>query len=706
MAIEINVVGSYNDRDIKKAQRDLEKLGKVAGDQGKSITDSMDKLSAGMVAAGTTLTKNVTLPIVGAGAAMFAAFTKQEDAEARLGAALKATGGVAGVTADHILDLASSLQGTTTFGDEATIAAAGLLLTFKDISNAAGDGNDVFDRTIKVGQDLAAFMGTDLDSAMMQLGMAINSPAEGLGRLTRSGINFSDEQKEMIKQMAESGDVLGAQKLILAEVESQFGGTAETMAQTSSGQIKQAFNSLGDAAEGFGEIIAKSVSKVADFLKDLGERFQDLSPETKELIVKAAAIAAALGPMLVIGGKIVGMVSTLTKGVLLFNKVLLANPIFLIVAALVALGVILFLAYQRFEGFREIVDKAFAAIREGVSYAWENVIKPIFEALVAAVQEHLVPVIERLWKAFQEAWPGIQEALQTAWGVIQPILAWLIDLFVQIYTKYLTTLIQVWAAVFNAIITAVGIAWGFLQPIFNAIWAFIRDRLVPILITIGSTAKTIWDAIVAAVRAAWSFVQPIFNSIWAFIRDRLVPIFTRIGSVAKTVWDGIVAAIRGAWNIVGGVFDDLRGGLQTVIDFFRGAINTIGGIFRRIAGAITGAFTGVFDGIKNLWNSTLGGKGFDVPDWPGLPFRGQSFRFPEFHDGGIVPGRRGDEMLAMLEAGELIIPASMVSQMASPPPSEPSKRSDGNTVNVYVNKSDADPYQIGRELLWSMKVAG
>ena len=638
MAITISVAGSYNDRDIKRAQRDLEKLGAVAGDQGKSITDSMDKLSAGMVAAGSALTKSVTLPVVAAGTAMFAAFTKQEDAEARLRAAIKATGGVAGVSADHIFDLASSLQETTTFGDEATIAAAGLLLTFKDISNAAGDGNDVFDRTIKVGQDLAAFMGTDLDSAMMQLGMAINNPAEGLGRLTRSGINFSDEQKDMIKQMVETGDTLGAQKAILAEVESQFGGTAETMAQTSSGQIKQALNSLGDAAEDFGEIIAKTVDRVAQFLRRLGERFQALSPETKEMIVTVAAIAAAIGPLLVVGGKLIGMASSLIKVVLLLNKAFLMNPIGLVVAALVALGVLLFLAYQRFEGFREVVDKAFNVIKDVISYAWENVIKPIFEALVEAVQEHLMPVIKRLWDAFQEAWPGIQEALETAWDVIQPILEFLIDLFVQIYTKYLTTLIQVWSTVFNTAITVISVAWGVISTVFNAVWGFIQDKLVPV--------------------------------------------FQTIGRVVGTVWGGISSAISGAWGIISGVFDKFRSGLGSLRDFISTAANRIKSIFSGIGEGIQEAFRGAFNFVAQAWNNTIGTLSWTVPGWVPPPFGGKSIsapQIPEFAKGGMVPGPVGAPMLAIVHGGEQILRPPQVAGTAG------QASAGGDTYNVTIN---------------------
>lgn len=177
----------------------------------------------------------------------------QIQAEQKLQAVLESTGGAAGLTAKEIKDYAAELQKMTNFGDEATINAAAMLATFKGIKG------DTFKSTLAVAQDMSAVLGTDLKSSVIQLGKALNDPAKGLSALSRSGVTFTDAQKQQIKTLQESGDLLGAQKIILGELESQFGGAAAAMKDPWT-QLK---NAVGDLGEVFGQVGITVISKVA-----------------------------------------------------------------------------------------------------------------------------------------------------------------------------------------------------------------------------------------------------------------------------------------------------------------------------------------------------------------------------------------------------------------------------------------------------------
>jgi hypothetical protein len=296
MAIEIKIGASFNDRDIKRAQRELDNLSRVADKMSQSVTAKMARTGESFSRLGQTLTTNLSLPLMAIGGLSIKAFTEQEDAIAKMEAVIKSTGGVAGVTSKHITDLSSSLQETTTFADEVTTNAAALLLTFKGVRNEMGEGNDVFDRTIRASQDLSALMGKDLNESVMMLGKALQDPETGLTKLTRAGVQFSDQQKDQIKTLAESGDILGAQKIMLAEIESQFGGTAEAMAQTAGGKLKQAFNDLGEAGEAIGAEIAPILADVAGFVADIIKKFSELPGPIKTAVTLVGGIVAALGP--------------------------------------------------------------------------------------------------------------------------------------------------------------------------------------------------------------------------------------------------------------------------------------------------------------------------------------------------------------------------------------------------------------------------
>jgi hypothetical protein len=75
-----------------------------------------------------------------------------------------------------------------------------------------------------------------------------------------------------------------------------------------------------------------------------------------------------------------------------------------------------------------------------------------------------------------------------------------------------------------------------------------------------------------------------------------------------------------------------------------------------LAEIVTAPFRAAFNAVRSLWNSTVGGFGFDVPDWvPGLG--GNGFHIPKMHTGGVVPGRPGQEVLTILQAGERVLTA-------------------------------------------------
>lgn len=184
---------------------------------------------------------------------------EQARVEAQLDAVLRSTSEAAGLNAEQLKAMASEMQGVTTFGDEAIIGMQNLLLTF---TNIGGEGG-IFERTTKVALDVATAMGMDLKSSALQLGKALNDPATGLSMLTRVGITFSEEQKEVIKQLQATGDMAGAQTVILEELERQFGGSAEAAADTFGGAMTQVQNALGDVMEALGNFVVENEGVIA-----------------------------------------------------------------------------------------------------------------------------------------------------------------------------------------------------------------------------------------------------------------------------------------------------------------------------------------------------------------------------------------------------------------------------------------------------------
>jgi hypothetical protein len=144
--------------------------------------------------------------------------------QAQSAAVVKSTGSAAGVTASQMAEMAHHLQGVST-ASEATIQnGENIMATFTNVRNVAGAGNDIFDQSTTAMLNLSTAMGQDTKTSAIQLGKALNNPLTGMKALQRVGVTFSDQQKAQIKTMMAAGNQMGAQKIILKELGTEFGG--------------------------------------------------------------------------------------------------------------------------------------------------------------------------------------------------------------------------------------------------------------------------------------------------------------------------------------------------------------------------------------------------------------------------------------------------------------------------------------------------
>ena len=302
------------DRAMKKAQKKIKKFG------------------SSMKRTGSTLTTSLTMPILALGVVGVKAFDKQQKAIAQMEAGLKSTGGQVGITSKELQKMAADLQKTTLFGDEEILqGATAQLLTF---TNIAGEQ---FERTQVVALDLATRLDGDLKSASIMLGKALNDPVANLSALSRAGIQFSEDQKKTVKSLVETNRLADAQNLILAELETQYGGSAAAAAAAGLGPIQQLGNSLSDMSEVIGEILMPMLTKLANWIKKIADKFDGLDDSTKKTIVVVALLAAALGPVLMIIGQLSIGISALIPIFASLNAVMAANPIGAIIVATAAL---------------------------------------------------------------------------------------------------------------------------------------------------------------------------------------------------------------------------------------------------------------------------------------------------------------------------------------------------------------------------------
>lgn len=251
-----------------EAEKEIRKLERKVNDFGKKMKE-----------AGTAMSTYLTAPIVAAGAVAVRSANQQLQAEQRLLTALNGRKDVQ----ERLMQQAAELQSRSIYGDEAIIEQQAFLA-------ALGLTETQINDTINAAAQLSAALGMEFSSAVRNLSKTYSGLAGELGESIPALRNLTAEEM--------------AAGAAIAYVNDNYKGFAETAAQTGTGPLVQLKNTLGDLAEQFGTILVPIIQKLSERLKDIVERFQQLSPETREWITAIAALAAAIGPLLVVAGKL------------------------------------------------------------------------------------------------------------------------------------------------------------------------------------------------------------------------------------------------------------------------------------------------------------------------------------------------------------------------------------------------------------------
>jgi len=347
-----------------------------------------------------------------AGAAFVGMAAEAEKGQAKLENTFKSMNAASFTTVDQLNEQADALAKATTFDDDAIKEFQSTMLTFGNVTGK------VFEESVEVGADMAAFFGTDMQGAAVQLGKALNDPIKGITALSRVGVSFTEEQQAMIKSMVEAGDTAGAQAIILGELEKQVGGTATTLAETAGGQMSQAMEDLGEAGESIGVLLLPVLAQVAQALAGFANFVVENMPVIQGVISTVvgfisglfsglsgnvggltsifqglvAWVQANLPTIMSVAGQVFGAVANVVRSVM---------PI-IIELAKVVLPILGTAAGVLFK----VLDVAF----KGIGGAFEA-LGNVFDTVSGFIEDTIAGVVgfvRGAWNAFANVWNGIQ----------------------------------------------------------------------------------------------------------------------------------------------------------------------------------------------------------------------------------------------------------------------------------------------------------
>jgi len=271
MAVNVVLKSVFDDKGIKQAQNEFAKVGKTLG-------VAFAAVGAATLAAAAGLTKF--------GADSIAAAENVAQANNRLGQVAKSMGIFGAETTavtQRLIKFAEANELTVAVDAEVIKATQAKLLTFKNLAETADEVGGSMDRATIAALDLAAAGFGSAESNATQLGKALQDPIKGLTALTRSGVTFTQVEKDKIRTLVESGKVLEAQDMILSAIETQVGGTAEATAKASD-RMKLAFDNISEAV---GEALLPVFNEFAD-------EIVKITPELENALAPAAEAIAQI----------------------------------------------------------------------------------------------------------------------------------------------------------------------------------------------------------------------------------------------------------------------------------------------------------------------------------------------------------------------------------------------------------------------------
>jgi phage-related minor tail protein len=485
-------------------------------------------------------------------------------------------------------------------------------------------------------------------------------------------------------------------------------------------EAKVATNNLKLAAADLGTTLLGSlqptITKIVNKIKDFTQWFKNLNQSQKETIIKVAAVVAAIGPALIIFGKVATTISTIISVVgkigpavkaakaafSAFNAVLAANPIILVVTAIVAVIAILVTLYKKCEWFRNGVNAIWEAIKNAFFAAWDgiktfftetlpnafntvvNFIKSNWQALLllivnpfagafkllydncGAFREFVDNFVQNIKQFFQNLWNGIVSIFQ---GVGQ----WFIDRFTEAYNGV------------TGVFAAIG-QW------FGARWQDIKNALA----TVASWFLTMFTNAYTNVKNVFSAIGSWFGARWTEIKTALSAVPSWFGTQFQNAWTNIKNAFANVTSFFSGLWEKIKGcfvnvGVKigsAVGDAFKSAINsclsTIEGVVNKFIGMINGVI-GVINEIPGVSLSKI-----------------STLSLPRLAKGGVLKegtamvAEAGPELLSMVNGKAVVTPLSGSAKNQAM--ENAGKGSGGYVQNVNITSPKAlSPYEIARQ---------
>lgn len=365
--------------------------------------------------------------------------------------------------------------------------------------------------------------------------------------------------------------------------------------------IEEMKGSLETAAITIGQTLAPIVTKVAEFITELANKFSTLPKGVQVGIIAFAGIIAVLGPLLMIIGQVMMGISAIAS-VLSLLTAPISTVVVVISVAIAAIGLII-AAIKNWGAIAEWFRELWSSVCESAKAIWENV-----SSTIISIANNFVSSVKTSWEKLKNAITNTMFAIKNfilaTWNAIQsnPIVKIISETVRNIFSNLSKTLQGIW----NGIKNIASGTWELIKNVILGPVLLLIDLVTGDFNALKSDLRNIWDNIKNAASSIWNGIKNSISALVDGIKNHISIIWNGIKNVTSEVWNSISSISSNVWNSIKNTISNLvDSAKESAVSGFNALKNGVSNAIRSIPNTVSDVFDRVRRTISNVIGSAF-----------------------------------------------------------------------------------------------------